>query len=534
MKKRNIFILALTMLSATTTNQVAAATDFGDSRIVSQDSENRPQILVDGNEDPYLYTLSKWYGITVQDCEEVNPNGYKHDMLYTLPITVEKYCVPAGIGIYRIAENFGVSQEALQHLNNLEDISKIKEGQILYIPKLNESEVESQIPEDPTTEEPTIEPPKTEANSSNNAGTTDNTSKYQIKKGDTLSKISAKYATTNSTLLNLNPWIKDPNQIGIGNWLVLPNGQADNEGTESAKAYHIVAKGECLGKIATMYKITVSELLHMNPEITNPNLIKVGDCIKLKAVNSGMEFSAEWDSAIENLKKKYPTMRIGVGLYTPEGSYTYNASELITGCCTIKATYALYVIREAVENDIDIYTEKLTYQSWHYNSGSGNIKNQAVGTQYTIYELLQKLITISDNTAYNILLSKFTLEDFYAYNRSIGGQSDGCRYGYASVEQRYAEWSKIIEYIQSDSKYADVLYKILDDAQYGYIEQGMVNHQHKVLHKSGWCSGSYTGAGDVAFIDDQYLLIVMTDDRKTRTPRTDVVRAIGLLFDKYF
>lgn len=531
MKKRNIFILALT-IALSATNQVAAATDFGDSRIVSQDSENRPQILVDGTEDPYLYTLSKWYGFTVQDCEEVNPNGYKHDMLYTLPITVEKYCVPAGIGIYRIAENFGVSQEALQHLNNLEDISKIQEGQILYIPKLKESEVESQIPEVPTTEEPTIEPPKTEANSSNNAGTTDNTSKYQIKKGDTLSKISAKYATTNSTLLKLNPWIKDPNQIGIGNWLVLPNGQADNEGTESAKAYHIVAKGECLGKIATMYKITVSELLHMNPEITNPNLIKVGDCIKLKAVNSGMEFSAEWDSAIENLKKKYPTMRIGVGLYTPEGSYTYNASELITGCCTIKATYALYVIREAVENEIDIYTEKLTYQSWHYNSGSGNIKNQAVGTQYTIYELLQKLITISDNTAYNILLSKFTLEDFYAYNRSIGGQSDGCRYGYASVEQRYAEWSKIIEYIQSGSKYADVLYKILDDARYGYIEQGMVNH--KVLHKSGWSSGSYTGAGDVAFIDDQYLLIVMTDDRKTRTPRTDVVRAIGLLFDKYF
>ena len=68
--------------------------------------------LWNGLEDPYLYTLSKWYGFSVTDCEEVNPNGYKHDMLYTLPITVEKYCVPAGIGIYRIAKLLNTGMKA--------------------------------------------------------------------------------------------------------------------------------------------------------------------------------------------------------------------------------------------------------------------------------------------------------------------------------------------------------------------------------------------------------------------------------------
>ena len=42
-----------------------------------------------------------------------------------------------------------------------------------------------------------------------------------------------------------------------------------------------VKSGDTLGKIATAYKVTLKELLAENPQITNPNLIHVGDLIRI-------------------------------------------------------------------------------------------------------------------------------------------------------------------------------------------------------------------------------------------------------------
>lgn len=42
-----------------------------------------------------------------------------------------------------------------------------------------------------------------------------------------------------------------------------------------------VKAGDTLGKIATAYKVTLKDILAENPQITNPNLIHVGDLIKI-------------------------------------------------------------------------------------------------------------------------------------------------------------------------------------------------------------------------------------------------------------
>lgn len=605
--KKNSFIFSLVFFlfvtfsfaSSDMTSMDAFAADFGNSRIVSLDDKGRPQIMIDGNEDPYLYTLSKWYGFSVEDCQAINPYGYNHQMLYTLPVTVEKYYIPARMGLYGISKIYDVSQEAIKHLNALEDDSIIYAGDFLYIPiKWEDSFVVETTPVVTTTMTTTFQSTTTQASTtiqstsaievatstqttttttSSTEQTTTSTeqittsttivttttlpedckTKYQIKPGDILGKIAEKYETTISALMNLNPWIQNANLIYPGKWLLIPNENYEvtipENSTQHTTGVHYVVEGEYLGIIAAKYNTTVKALLKLNPEITDPNYIYIGQPIKVVNSSSNtsnsdtsnsdtssnnsstvkLDFSNEMYLLMEELKKKYPTMRIGVGLYTPNGSYTYNSTEKITGCCTIKASYALYVIKTCVKNNIDIFTTKLKYQSWHYNSGSGDIKKQPVGTTYTIYELLYKLLVVSDNTAYNILTSRFSLPEFFAYNRSIGGQDDGYQYGSASVQQRYAEWSEIIEYIHSDAKYADKLYNMLDVAQYGYIEQGMTSW-HNVLHKSGWSTGSYTGAGDVAYIDDEYLLIVMTDDKPSGIAHTDVVRAIGNLFDRYY
>jgi LysM repeat protein len=44
---------------------------------------------------------------------------------------------------------------------------------------------------------------------------------------------------------------------------------------------HVVVKGETMSKIAKKYGLTVEELLAANPQIKNPNKIKIGDEITI-------------------------------------------------------------------------------------------------------------------------------------------------------------------------------------------------------------------------------------------------------------
>lgn len=50
----------------------------------------------------------------------------------------------------------------------------------------------------------------------------------------------------------------------------------------SAPRYHRVVKGDTLWALAKTYGLTLSELIALNPQIKNPNLIYVGDEVRVK------------------------------------------------------------------------------------------------------------------------------------------------------------------------------------------------------------------------------------------------------------
>ena len=104
---------------------------------------------------------------------------------------------------------------------------------------------------------------------------TENGNTYHIvAKGNTLNEIATKYGTTTKDILKLNPSITNPNLIKPGQKILVKMGQQ--------KEYHIVSKGDTLKKIADKYKIPLVEILKLNPDITNPNLIKPNQSIRLK------------------------------------------------------------------------------------------------------------------------------------------------------------------------------------------------------------------------------------------------------------
>ena len=92
---------------------------------------------------------------------------------------------------------------------------------------------------------------------------------YIIKPGDTLYKIALAYHVSVASILTANPGI-NPNYLWVGQHICVPLGCPSGYSTYTVKS------GDSLFSIASRYSITVQELLAANPQITNPNIIFLG------------------------------------------------------------------------------------------------------------------------------------------------------------------------------------------------------------------------------------------------------------------
>ena len=98
---------------------------------------------------------------------------------------------------------------------------------------------------------------------------------YYVKSGDTLTSIAAAYEMTVEELASYNPQIKNINLIRTGERVYLSP-------VLDSPEYYIVKKGDILGKIAIKYNTSEDKLLGLNPDIKNPNLIFIGQKIRVK------------------------------------------------------------------------------------------------------------------------------------------------------------------------------------------------------------------------------------------------------------
>lgn len=95
---------------------------------------------------------------------------------------------------------------------------------------------------------------------------------YVVKRGDNLTKIANMFGVTVAQLVAWNN-IKNPNLIYAGDRLLIK---------EPEKIYYQVKWRDNLTKIARMYDTSIAAILKLNPEIRNPNLILVGQLIRVK------------------------------------------------------------------------------------------------------------------------------------------------------------------------------------------------------------------------------------------------------------
>lgn len=107
---------------------------------------------------------------------------------------------------------------------------------------------------------------------------------YLIQRGDSLSGVASRYAIPVSIVLALNPEISDPGTIIVGQVLYLgrdPFLRLEPCPDTISCWLYIVRAGDRLSTIAGRFGLTVQAILAANPAITDPNAIFSGQVIRL-------------------------------------------------------------------------------------------------------------------------------------------------------------------------------------------------------------------------------------------------------------
>jgi tyrosinase len=125
---------------------------------------------------------------------------------------------------------------------------------------------------------------------------------YIVARGDTLKALATRFNTTVDYLLSLNSTITNANVIYEGQRLVYP---VDGGSHVETGVNYVVQKGDTLKKIATWTFTTVDAILQVNPQISNANLIYVGQVISLPAdVNS---YTIQRGDTLKKVAAKFST-----------------------------------------------------------------------------------------------------------------------------------------------------------------------------------------------------------------------------------
>ncbi|MEK4512435.1 muramidase family protein [Paenibacillus sp. FSL K6-2524] len=102
-----------------------------------------------------------------------------------------------------------------------------------------------------------------------------------VKTGDTLFDLSKKYNVPLQKLIDANPQLSNPNELSVGMKIKIPSEAISIGGNK-----YVVKTGDSLWKIAKAWGIPLQALINANPQISDPNVLKVGEIVNIPSSSS--------------------------------------------------------------------------------------------------------------------------------------------------------------------------------------------------------------------------------------------------------
>jgi LysM repeat protein len=252
-----------------------------------------------------LYLIAQRFNTTVQAILNANPS-IAPERLYigqvicvpqaspTCPVGSTTYTIRSGDTLAAIARRFNIPVQTLLAVNPGIIPERLYIGQVICIPQ-------------PSSDCPI------------------GTSPYEIRGGDTIANIAARFNTTVRDILNANPAVV-PERLYIGQVICIPQPKAQEPSCPTLNFY-VIQRGDTLTTIAGIFNVTVQQIINSNPGI-NPYALYVGQIICIPRSPSPVRITISIASKTLSLYREgglvrtYPIATGKPTTPTPRGTFT--------------------------------------------------------------------------------------------------------------------------------------------------------------------------------------------------------------------
>lgn len=195
-------------------------------------------------------------------------------------------------------------------------------------------------------------------------------------------------------------------------------------------------------------------------------------------------------------------------------SVGYNASNKFTPACTIKAGYALFVLREVAKGNLSL-DDELTYQAKHRSFGTGYIWQLGVGAKISLREVIHYLIYQSDNAAYYMLTDYYGVDGYNNLMEQLGVENrliEGKIWTEISPKDLGLIWLEIYRF-KDQCEEGAWLWEEATHNRYNFVDialnRGAKLGYTTIAHKSGYGEKEFNDAA-IVMADHPYVVVCMT------------------------
>ncbi|WNS43608.1 LysM peptidoglycan-binding domain-containing protein [Paenibacillus sp. MMS20-IR301] len=114
-----------------------------------------------------------------------------------------------------------------------------------------------------------------------------------VKQGDSLFALSQKYGVPLQKIIEANPQISNPDVLAVGDKVKIPAAPVPVPDNNNIYYKHTVKQGDTLWKLSKAWGITLKDMIDANPQLKNPNALMIGEVVNIPKKGNTAPIQAE-------------------------------------------------------------------------------------------------------------------------------------------------------------------------------------------------------------------------------------------------
>lgn len=217
----------------------------------------------------------------------------------------------------------------------------------------------------------------------------------------------------------------------------------------------------------------------------------------------------------------------GIYVYELISGYSFGINEDVqfTAASTNKVPLLMMVYSELERGSISM-DELLTYQYIDYEGGTGNLQFEAIGSSWTVRDLVYRMVKDSDNVAKNIFLRHFGIGNVQSFVDQLGVENVAILENLATPESMGSLLRGICENKVTSKPYSDEMLSLMIGTEF---EDRIPRYLDgiPVAHKTGNWEGAVSDVGIVYLPGRPFIICIYSEGTSSDGEAEETIASIS-------